>query len=178
MRSRLYIVIIKIIFVIIMLKLFGCNSSIEGLKPVSPFNKDKYLGIWFEIARFDSRFEKNLNNVTATYSLNDNGTIKVVNRGYNYIKKEWEEVTGKAKFVDSDTIAMLKVSFFGPFYGAYNVIELDKEYKYALVCGNNFKYLWILSKEKEIPEEIKNKYLNSAQKLGFNINDLVWVEHN
>lgn len=161
-----------------MLNLFSCQTTPDGIKPVSPFNKNKYLGKWFEIARFDFKFEENLNNTTATYSLNDNGTIKVINRGYNFIKKEWEEAVGKAKFVESDTIAKLKVSFFGPFYGGYNVIEIDKDYKYALICGSSLDYLWILSKEKELPKELKIKYVNKAKNLGFDVSKLIWVEHN
>ena len=72
---------------------------------------------------------------------------------------------------------MLKVSFFRPFYGGYNVIALDKDYRYALVCGNNLSYLWILSRETTIPEDIKQNYLTVAKKLGFNTSALIWVEH-
>ena len=135
------------------------------------------MGKWFEIARFDFRFEKGLNNTTAEYSLNSNGTIKVVNRGYNYEKKIWKEATGKAKFVGNEKVAMLKVSFFGPFYAGYNVIAIDPEYKYALVSGSSFDYLWILSREKTIPAEIKSLYLEKAEKLGYKVSNLLWIEH-
>lgn len=96
-----------------------------------------------------------MNNTTAEYTLRNDGKIKVTNRGYDYEQKEWKEAIGKAKFVGVDTIAMLKVSFFGPFYSGYNVIAIDTEYKYALVCGASFDYLWILSREKTIPDAIK-----------------------
>ena len=72
---------------------------------------------------------------------------------------------------------MLKVSFFGPFYSGYNVLAIDDEYKYALIAGESTKYLWILSREVNIPEEIKNKYLKIAKEIGYNTDDLVWVEH-
>jgi len=157
--------------------LTSCASIPKGVTVVSPFEKEKYLGKWFEIARFDFRFERGLNNTTAEYSLNSNGTIKVVNRGYNYEKKIWKEATGKAKFVQHESIAMLKVSFFGPFYGGYNVIAIDPEYKYALVSGSNFDYLWILSREKTIPAEIKSLYLEKAEKLGYKVSNLLWIEH-
>lgn len=159
--------------------LFSCGrtSIPEGAKAFSPFEKEKYLGKWYEIARFDFSFEKNLNNTTATYSLNTNGTIRVENRGFNYKKGKWQKAVGKAKFAGSPDVAMLKVSFFGPFYGGYNVIALDKEYKYALVAGDNLGYLWILAREPKIPEEIKNEYLKIAKELGYDLSKLIWVEH-
>ena len=93
--------------------LFGsCSTIPEGAVAVKPFNKEKYLGKWFEIARFDFKFERNMNNTTAQYSINDNGTIKVVNRGYNYEKKEWKEANGIAKFVGDDVVAMVKGFLF------------------------------------------------------------------
>ena len=158
--------------------LFGsCSTIPEGAVAVKPFNKEKYLGKWYEIARIDFKFERNMNNTTAQYSINDNGTIKVVNRGYNYDKKEWKEANGIAKFVRDDHFAMLKVSFFRPFYSGYNVIAIDNDYRFALVCGKNLSYLWILSRETTIPEDIKQNYITIAKKLGFNTSDLIWVEH-
>ena len=159
------------------LSLFSCSTIPKGATAIKSFEKEKYLGKWFEIARFDFRFEKGLNNTTAEYSLNSNGTIKVVNRGYNYEKKIWKEATGKAKFVGNEKVAMLKVSFFGPFYAGYNVIAIDPEYKYALVSGSSFDYLWILSREKTIPAEIKSLYLEKAEKLGYKVSNLLWIEH-
>lgn len=155
----------------------SCVSIPKGVTAVSSFEKTKYLGKWYEIARFDFRFDKGLNNTTAEYSLNSNGTIKVVNRGYDYEKKIWKESIGKAKFVGNDSIAMLKVSFFGPFYAGYNVIAIDPEYKYALVSGSSFDYLWILSREKSIPADIKSLYLEKAEKLGYKVSNLLWIEH-
>jgi apolipoprotein D and lipocalin family protein len=157
--------------------LLSCAGIPKGAVAVNNFDKARYLGKWYEIARFDFRFERNLDNTTAFYSLNENGTIKVLNKGFNYKKGIWEEAIGKAKFTGPDNIAGLKVSFFGPFYGGYNVIALDNEYKYALIAGNSVKYLWILSREKIIPESIKQEYLKLAQSLGFDTNALIWVKH-
>lgn len=158
---------------------FGACSTIpEGVSAINSFNKAKYLGRWYEIARFDFKFERNMNNTTAQYSVNDDGTIKVVNRGYNYEKKKWAEAVGVAKFTGAPDVAMLKVSFFRPFYGGYNVIAIDSGYRYALVCGNTLGYLWILSRETTMPEEIKQNYLSIAEKLGFKTSALIWVEHN
>ncbi|GGW26882.1 membrane protein [Arenibacter certesii] len=161
-----------------MMGLFSCATIPKGAVAVKPFDKEKYLGQWYEIARLDFKFERNLNNTTATYSLNDDGTIKVDNQGYNTKKEEWTQAIGKAKFIGEDTIAKLKVSFFGPFFSGYNVIALDEEYKYAMVAGKNLKYLWILSRETQLPKNIKNNYLKIAEDIGYNTSDLLWVEHN
>ncbi len=168
---------ITLIFCIMGILFNSCGTIPSGAVAVKSFDKEKYLGKWYEIARFDFRFEKDLNNVTATYSLIDNGYIKVYNRGFNYITNEWKDAEGKAKFVNDPTVAMLKVSFFGPFYAGYNVIALDEDYQYALIAGSSLKYLWILAREKTIPDEIKQKYLEIAQNIGFQTENLIWVEH-
>lgn len=155
----------------------ACVSIPKNVKPVEPFDADKYLGKWYEIARLDMRFERNLNNVTATYSMNDNGTIKVDNQGYDYEKGKWKQAIGKAKFLDKKDKGSLKVSFFGPFYSGYNVIAIDSDYQYALVAGSSEKYLWILSRTTTIPDDVKAEYLEIAQSSGYNTNDLVWVSH-
>lgn len=150
----------------------------KGARAVRPFDPEKYLGKWYEIARLDYGFENNLKNITAEYSLNDDGTIKVINRGYNFKKQKNAKVVGKAKFVGSHNEAKLKVSFFGPFYSGYNVIALDSDYQYALVAGKNLKYLWLLSRETKIPDPIKNDYLKNAESLGYDTSSLIWVDHN
>lgn len=157
--------------------LASCKTIPKGAKAVSPFDKNKYLGKWYEIARLDFKYERDLNNTSANYSLNKNGSISVVNKGFNYKTNEWTEATGKAKFVDDPNVAMLKVSFFGPFYSGYNVIALDPNYKYALVTGKNLDYLWILARETTIPESVKEEYLKKAEGIGFKTSDLIWVEH-
>lgn len=172
MKATLFFTIL-----IIMTGLYSCSTIPKGAVAVQPFHKEKYLGKWYEIARMDFKFEKNLNNTTAEYSLKENGKINVVNRGYNYKKEKWTEATGKAKFVKDENIAMLKVSFFGPFYAGYNVMAIDPDYRYALVAGKNLKYLWILSRETTTPVEIKSKYLKIAKGIGYNTADLIWVEH-
>jgi len=164
-------------FIIIMNGLISCSSIPKGVKAVEPFNKEKYLGKWYEIARIDFKYERDMDNTTAEYSLNANGTIKVNNKGYNTKKGKWEQAIGKAKFAGTNSIAMLKVSFFGPFYAGYNVIALDAEYRYALVGGASFKYLWILSRETTIPDEIKKKYLKIATAAGYHTSDLIWIKH-
>lgn len=149
----------------------------EKAKAVENFQLERYLGKWYEIARLDFKHERDLNNTTAEYSMYDNGCVRVVNRGYNYKKNEWKEAKGKAKFRGEENIGELKVSFFGPFYSGYNVIALDSDYRYALVAGKNLDYLWILSREKTIPESVRKQYLKEAERIGYNTADLVWVEH-
>ena len=149
----------------------------KGAIPVSPFDKDKYLGKWYEIARLDFYYERNLNNVTADYSLNDDGSIKVVNRGYDTVANAWKESVGKARFVNDPTVGKLKVSFFGPFYAGYNVISLDEDYQYALVAGRNLDYLWILSRTTAIPEHVSTLFLQEASRLGYQVQNLIWVKH-
>lgn len=155
----------------------SCRTIPKGAVAVKPFDSKKYLGKWYEIARFDYRFERNLNNVTATYSLNPDGSIRVDNRGYAYKTNEWKESIGKARFVSSPDEAKLKVSFFGPFYAGYNVLAIDPDYKWALVAGKNRDYMWLLSREKTMPENIRKQYLQKAEALGFKTANLVWVEH-
>ncbi len=150
----------------------------KGVEAVKNFDQAKYLGTWYEIARLDYKWEKNMDHVTATYSLKENGTIKVDNKGFDVKKNKWKQSVGKAKPVKDATEGRLKVSFFGPFYAGYNVVAIDKDYKYALVIGGSTDYMWILSREKTIPEEIKQQYTAKAKDLGVKINELIWVNQN
>jgi apolipoprotein D and lipocalin family protein len=148
---------------------------------VQSVDANQYLGTWYEIARLDNRFEKGLEQVTANYSLNEDGSIKVINRGYHTEKKEWSEVTGKALFLDppnpdGSRTGRLKVSFFGPFYGAYNIIELDKPYyNYALVSGG-VEFLWILSRTPQLTYPIKQELISRAKHLGYPTEALLFVK--
>lgn len=145
-------------------------------KAITDFDLKKYLGKWYEIARIDFIHERNLHETTADYSLNEDGSVKVVNSGYNIKTDRWEVSTGKAKFVSTENVGMLKVSFFGPFYSGYNVLAIDEDYKYALVGGETADYLWILSREKSLTLEVKEKFLDLAEAYGYNISKLLWVK--
>ena len=157
--------------------LSSCASIPKNASPVQNFDINKYLGDWYEIARFDFRFERDLDNVMAQYSLNDKMNVNVINSGYNFKKEKWVSAEGVAKFRGDKNTASLKVSFFGPFYSGYNVIALDNNYKYALVAGKDLNYLWILSREKSIPENIKSAYLKTAKDIGYDTSKLIWVKH-
>ncbi|MDP1934711.1 MAG: lipocalin family protein, partial [Nitrosomonas sp.] len=112
----------------------GCVSIPQNIAPVDGFELNKYLGKWYEIARLDHSFERGLDNVTAEYFLRDDGGVKVINKGFSMVENKWRTAEGKAYFVRDPQEGYLKVSFFGPFYGAYIVFELDKEnYQYTFV---------------------------------------------
>lgn len=149
----------------------------KNVTAVKNFKKEKYLGKWYEIARFDYSYERNLNNTSAEYSLNKDGTIRVINKGYDYKQNKMKVARGEAKFAGPATEGKLKVSFFKPFYSGYNVIAIDEDYKNALVAGRNLNYLWLLSREKNMPQKIKEEYLRIAESFGYDISKLIWVQH-
>ena len=157
------------------LVLMGCTGIPEGIEPVTDFDQERYLGTWYEIARLDHSFERGLSEVTATYRANPDGSIAVVNRGFDQEEARWREAEGVARFVDSSTVAHLKVSFFGPFYGSYIVCELGENYEHAFVSGFNREYLWLLSRSPEVSDTLRNEFLETITKLGFALDDLVWL---
>lgn len=151
------------------------KNTKQTAKPVVNFNPEMYLGDWYEIARFDFMWEKNLKNVKANYSLNENGSIKVTNSGFDFKKNEPKKVIGKAKIRTNGLASELKVSFFGPFYSNYTIIAIDSNYQYALVAGENTNYLWFLSRTPTMPEQIKQEYVKLAQSYNYNLQSLVWT---
>jgi len=158
--------------------LIGCTGIPDGLEPVTGFEPARYMGTWYEIARLDHSFERNLSNVSATYSRAGNGDILVRNKGFNTSTGVWKQVEGHARFLKDDTVGSLKVSFFGPFYGGYHMIALDKEnYSYAVVTGPSRSYLWILSRSKTLDMKIYSDLLSKAQNWGFDLKRLTFVEH-
>ncbi len=167
----------RIVMLLMLTLLFGCSGTPAGLSPVTDFDLNRYQGLWYEIARLDHSFERGLSEVTATYSLNQDGSVKVINRGYDAGKKEWKEAQGKAKFVSTPTTGHLKVSFFGPFYGGYNVLVLDKAYQYALVSGPDRSYLWVLSRTPQLPTATYQTLVEQAKQMGFATEQLLQVTH-
>ena len=154
----------------------GCLGYPENVKPVQNFQLERYLGTWFEIARLDHSFERDLEKVTAHYSLRDNGGVKVKNRGFSTKKNEWEEAEGKAFFVRENNEGYLKVSFFGPFYGSYVIFDLDQEnYQYAFVSGPKNAYLWFLSRTPKVSDELMAEFVAKTKKMGFPTEDLIYV---
>ncbi|WP_145563578.1 outer membrane lipoprotein Blc [Yersinia aldovae] len=148
----------------------------KDVKVVDNFQLPRYLGTWYEIARLDHSFERGLDSVSANYTPRDDGGVKVINRGYNQKKQQWQESIGKAYFIGSPQQASLKVSFFGPFYGGYNVIDLDDEYQHALIAGPNRDYLWILSRTPTIDTQTRDRLVAVAKNYGFPVDKLIWVK--
>lgn len=156
--------------------LVGCVGVPDGIQPVQPFEVKKYLGKWYEIARYDHSFERNMRNVTAEYTLRPDGGIKVVNRGYNMSKQKWKAAEGKAYFVGAENIGHLKVSFFGPFYGSYVVFSLDDNYEYALITSTDRSYFWLLSRHATLDATILKKLKQTMIEAGFDPLKAIWVE--
>ena len=157
--------------------LTSCASIPDGVTPIQCFEVNRFLGKWYEVARLNHPFERGLSNVTATYSLKKDGTIRVLNRGYKERKQRWQNAEGKAKFVADPGTGRLKVSFFGPIYGGYNIVELDKQnYQYALVVGNDRTYLWILSRTPTLNPAIQKRLVQKAKDLGFPVESLIYVK--
>ena len=154
----------------------GCLDLPEGVKPVNEFDLDRYKGKWYEIARLDHSFERGMEQVTAEYSLNDDGSVKVLNRGFKSSDQKWKDAQGKALFVGESDLAHLKVSFFGPFYGSYGVFELGDDYEYSFVSGSNTKYLWFLSRTPAVSDSLKKHFVSKVEELGFPAEELIWVK--
>lgn len=156
--------------------LAGCTGIPEGTRAVSGFRLDAYLGRWYEIARLPHSFEEDLSCVTATYRRRNDGGINIINRGYNLTENAWEAAEGKAYFVEAPNVGRLKVSFFGTFYGGYNILELDAHYQHALVAGPDRDYLWILARAPQLDDTTYRALVRRAHELDFPVDRLLKVE--
>ncbi len=166
------------IFLFLLISLSGCLGMPPNVKPVTNFDLNRYLGTWYEVARMDHSFERGMSRVTAHYSLRDDGGVQVINRGFVDDDQQWKTAEGKAYFVDKKDTASLKVSFFGPFYGAYTVFELDEDgYQYALVSGPDLDYLWVLARTPHLEAPLRERLLQRARDAGFATEKLVFVSH-
>lgn len=143
---------------------------------VKELQLDKYLGTWYEIARYDHRFERNLVGVTATYSMREDGKIKVLNAGYkNNLDGVLSEAVGKAKIPNPAIPSKLKVSFFWIFYGDYFVLELDAQYQWAVIGSSSDKYLWILSRTPQMDPTVYQSLLDKLTQRGYATSKLLVV---
>jgi len=168
--------IFSLVAIALTLFLTACTGIPEKVEPVKNFELKRYLGTWYEIARLDHSFERGLTDVTASYSMRDDGGVKVINRGYDPDAKNWKEAEGKGYFVEDPQTGYLKVSFFGPFYGSYVIADLDKEnYQYALVTGPDTSYMWILSRKPYLELATTQWLEEKARFLGFDTESLIWV---
>lgn len=159
------------------LLLASCLGRPEGVLPVEQLDSQRYLGTWYEVARLDHSFERGLTNVTADYSMREDGGLRVINRGYSGEEGSWQQAEGRAYRIDDDQPGHLKVSFFGPFFASYIVFELDSlDYQYAFVAGNTTGYLWLLARTPTIDDQLKERFLQRAEALGFVVDDLIFVD--
>lgn len=142
------------------------NSTVRSL------DLNRFMGRWYEIARFDHKFERDMQQVTTIYAIEKNGKVKVINQGLKGDK--WKTSEGKGKL--TTTPGLLRVSFWGPFYSDYRILMLSPDYSYALIGGKNDKYLWILSRSPQMRQDTRNQVLVEAQRRGYNTNNLIWVE--
>lgn len=166
---------ISVIFSVILLS--GCLGMPKSVTPVTGFELNKYLGTWYEVARLDHSFERGLSQITAQYSLREDGGVSVVNRGYLSEEKKWKQAEGKAYFVNTTDEGYLKVSFFGPFYGSYVVFELDKQdYQYAFISGPDTDYLWLLSRTPTVSKAVMDKFITMSAQRGFDTQAIIYVE--
>ncbi len=153
-----------------------CGQQIDK-SGITSFDLNRYLGKWYEIARYDHIFERDLVGCEAEYTLRDDGKIKVLNSGYlKTLDGPYKESTGKAKFNKNGKPGQLRVSFFGPFYSDYNILELAPDYSYSVVGSNSPKYLWILSRTPHLEPEVQDKIIKNLQKRGYDTSKLLWVE--
>jgi len=160
----------------VMMLLTACSGVPQGLQPVSGFELERYLGRWYEIARLDHSFEHGLTHVTAEYRLLPEGRVEVINHGFDPAKAAWRDAKGVARFQGARDIGSLEVSFFGPFYGAYNVLVLDADYRYALVAGPSRDYLWILARDPKLDHATLEALVARAKEWGFATDALIYVD--
>ena len=166
----------RIVILGVFLVVTGCVNIPDGFEPVGNFEVNRYLCKWHEIARLDHSFERGLIAVTAEYSKREDGGIKVINRGFNTASNTWEEAEGRAYFVEGSDMGYLKVSFFGPFFGAYIVFDLGNDYEYSLVTSSDRSYLWLLARSPMIDDALKTKLLDKMSALGFATQALIFVD--
>ena len=151
----------------------GCSAGDIDNTPVKTFDLQRFLGSWYEMARYDHWFERGMEQTKATYKLSDDGKIGVLNSGIK--KGKPKESKGKVK--TTATTGLLRISFFGPFYSDYRILLIDSDYQYALIGSSSDSYLWILSRKPLLTEESKALILSEAQRRGYDTHKLIWVKH-
>ena len=162
-------------FLPILLFVFSCDLTFAEIRPVNNFNISQYLGKWYEIARLDHWFERDMIQVSANYSMLKNGVIGVTNQG---LKKPGKHkiANGKARFVGKKNQGHLKVTFFWPFSTPYIIFELDESYQFAYVTSDSKSYLWFLSRTPCVTQKMKDDFEKKTGSLGFNTSELIYVE--
>ncbi len=165
------------LWLILTVLLTGCSMGPpKGVNAVTSFDVSRYTGVWYEIARLDHRFERGLTDIHATYQDGEEGSLTVINRGFNPESNAWQEAVGRAFFLRDKTVGSLKVSFFGPFYGGYHVVALDqKDYRWSLVMGPDRDYFWILARDRHLSPALKDDLISRARRFGISEDQLIWT---
>lgn len=168
---------VRTLLLLAALTLGACSTGVpEGIVPVSPFELKRYEGTWYEIARLDHSFERGLSDVSARYRAKPDGSVEVINRGFDTKTGEWRQANGRALFTGPTDRGSLKVSFFGPFYGGYHVMALDQQaYRWSMVVGPDRDYLWILSRDRQLSPAVREALLAQAKAAGIAVERLIWV---
>jgi apolipoprotein D and lipocalin family protein len=165
-----------VLLLVTLLSLSACSTAPPpGVTVVTPFDLARYEGKWYEIARLDHSFERGLSDVSASYKQQADGSVQVINRGYDSQRGDWKQATGRALFTGDPQHASLKVSFFGPFYGGYHVVALDPQYRWSMVIGPDRDYVWILARDKQLSPDVREQLLDQARALGIAVERLIWV---
>ena len=164
----------KFFLMALVVSLFGaCDASSKvDNSTVKSVDLDRYLGSWYEIAKFDHSFERGLDYAMARYTLRDDGKIDVLNTGI----KDGRAKDAKGIAKTTDVPGLLRVSFFGPFFSDYRIMMLDEDYQYVLVGGSTDKYLWILSRTPVLDDATKSLILAEADRRGYDTSKLIWVK--
>ena len=169
-----------VLLIMLSISLFACKTQeiMIDNSVVKELDVQRYLGTWYELARYDHSFERGMVGVKANYTLRDDGKIKVINSGYkNGFDGKYAEAIGKAKIPDPvNEPAKLKVSFFLFFYGDYYVMELDENYQWAIIGSSSANYLWILSRKPQIDNDLYLELLDKIKTRGYDISALIKVE--
>lgn len=173
-NGKVFLIVFVVMFLtVIFIILYACQTfnSVDNTT-VNTLDLKRYLGKWYEIARFDHRFERGMTHCIASYELQKDGSIRVTNYGRK--NGEWKTSVGKAKTTDKSGV--LRVSFFGPFYSDYRVLLLASDYSYALVGGSDGDYLWILSRTPTLDKTTREALLREAASRGYKTENLIWVD--
>jgi apolipoprotein D and lipocalin family protein len=157
--------------------MFGKLGIPDGMTAVTPFDLKRFEGTWYEIARLDHGFEKNMSHVAYSYTLKEGGGFTVENKAFDTKSAQWQTSSGKGDLIDDANVGRLKISYFGPFYGSFNIIALDeKNYNWAMVTGPNARYFWILSRQKTLDNVVMQELVRKAVGLGFKLERMIQVD--
>ncbi len=164
MKSKFFLMALTAIF------FYGCYET-KNIPAVTGFDLKRYLGKWYEIYRLPNHFEQGLGNVSAEYTLNPDGSCKVINQGVR--DGQIESVSGFVRFAGAEDVGELEVSFFRPFYGRYRIIKLAPDYRYSVVTSSSMDYLWILSRTPKISDKDMSDIFAFLKRYNFAVDKLI-----